>query len=61
MFLSVGQRISIGGQRDAADLQGGGVGQGLVGGGFDCEGAVQSCRQGESSPGRRFGAGWGAL
>ena len=55
----MGQIISIGGQGDAADLQGGGVGQGGVGGG--CEGAVQRCQEGESSPVRRLGAGWGAF
>ena len=59
MFLPVSQRISLGGQGDAADLQGGGVGQGGVGGG--CEGAVQRHQEGERSPGRRLGLGWGAL
>ena len=34
-------------------------GNGGVGGG--CEGAVQGHQEGESSPGRRLGAGWGAL
>ena len=59
LFLPVSQKISIGGQRDAADLQGGGVGHGGVGGG--CEGAVQGHQEGESSPGRRLGLGWGAF
>ena len=59
LFLPVSQRTSIGGQRDAADLQGGGVGHGGVGGG--CEGAVQGHQEGESSPGRRLGLGWGAF
>ena len=58
-MLPLGRRIVIGGQRDAADLQGGGVGHGGVGGG--CEGAVQRRQEGKSSPGRRLGAGWGAF
>ena len=35
------------------------MGHGGVGGG--CEGAVQRCQEGESSPGRRLGPGWAAL
>ena len=35
------------------------MGPGGVGGG--CEGAVQGHQEGESSPGRRLGLGWGAL